>query len=1320
MLVLLLNKILVSGYIDSVVHWGLLTVKKSMSLSPDGSTLLRKKKKLLASELAKEGLDKCPDSYLAAVGNMLAGEGSFEAEEISRYKRLVNIYDSNKTVPQAELTRERTNIHTIECLANAWKALTRTKGWTNQVIAALAGVSEYQILRMCDKKVGTRRLNIEKVAKVLGVRLEKLVAPEKLSITQTDIEAVPYISDFALDISSFVGREEELHSLEQLVVNKEYRLVVLVGSGGMGKSFLARKLQEEHKEEFELNIWKRLEGAPSFADFLKFLSDYKDFPSSFLDNSNNNVLQLIKLLQSKRCLVVLDNFESVMREDGTYLEGCEDYRSLLREVGTTDHKSCLIITTKKNPVQVLNVKPKVKHFPIRGLQLEDAKQLLADFNLQGSNDEWQTFINYYGGNPFALELKAATESSSSLCELLRKINNREREHEEITELLESQFNILSTEEKEIFYWLAINFEPVSYESLSRDIVLDQSINNLSNNLRKLANNLLIEKTGEYYTLHPVVRDYVLEKFIEVIVNEIQTSNLKLFKSHTLVKAQAKAYIRNTQARVLVVQIIKRLLLKYRKLDEIETKLKEIVKYLQTEDRSLTGYAVVNISNLLFQVQGTTDLSRYNFSNLTIRQADFSNVKLHDVVFQKCILENCVFSNSLGSVLSIAFSPCGKFLAASGITGRIYLWEAESFKLIRVFEAHDAWIWTIKFTFDGRYLASAGDDQIVKCWDLEELKNKNSMLEEIQAKEIGDAQATVRDLSLTSDSDNNIIIASASDNGCVKVWRIRESASEHIIDIKQHKDRVRSVCFNPKYPQLLASSEGEVIKVWKINIQNRKYELVGELPGHSAEVRTICWSPNGIDIVSGGDDGRVLLWRNYKTAQHRELGKHKNWVRSVDFSADGYVLSASEDQTIKVWDVNEGNFQLLKEIQEHTSWVQSVRFNPKNNTMFASGGADRQVILHDIKQGLISTIKGYTNFVFSVAFSPDGKELAVGYEDGILRIWNIKTGEYQKLRGHQGWIRSVTFSSDNQWLASSGEDRKIVLWQRQPEQTFRKVKELTGHKSWIRQVRFSPTDKILVSCSDDKTIKFYKYENETTDFQSLTKDNGGHLDWIRSISFSPDGSFLASGSGDKTIKIWQKNEDGIWANCQTLTREEDDGHDDWVWSVAFSPDGKYLATASGDRKVKIWFLTEANGSKRWKYYRTLEQHQRSVRIVAFNTTGTYLASGSIDKTVILWNTQTWQPICDSQQNLVTLNHNDWVRTLAFRQQEHQQEYLATASQDGIIKLWNIQYLEGEGIQLLKELKLPALYEGMDITNVEGLSLGEIKTLKDLGAKVNENQ
>ncbi|MHC5718011.1 MAG: WD40 repeat domain-containing protein [Nostoc sp.] len=285
--------------------------------------------------------------------------------------------------------------------------------------------------------------------------------------------------------------------------------------------------------------------------------------------------------------------------------------------------------------------------------------------------------------------------------------------------------------------------------------------------------------------------------------------------------------------------------------------------------------------------------------------------------------------------------------------------------------------------------------------------------------------------------------------------------------------------------------------------------------------------------------------------------------------------------------------LLHTLQGHSNWVWSVAYSPDGKTL-ASGSRDETIKLWDVDTGAEKfTLKGHSGWVTSVAFSPDGQTLASGSHDNTIRIWNVDTGEEIYIfKGHSNWVWSVAYSPDGKTLASASGDGTIKLW------NVSEIRTLQGDSQPIMSVTYSPDGNIFASGSNNGTIKLW---NVATRAEISTLQ--GHSDLVISVAFSPDGKTLASGSGDNTIKLWDV---ATGEEIRTLK-----GHSNYVYSVTFSPDGKTLASGSADDTIKLWNVVSG------EEILNLHGHFNSVTAVAFSADGKNLASAGGDKTIKIW-------------------------------------------------------------------------------------------------------
>ena len=293
----------------------------------------------------------------------------------------------------------------------------------------------------------------------------------------------------------------------------------------------------------------------------------------------------------------------------------------------------------------------------------------------------------------------------------------------------------------------------------------------------------------------------------------------------------------------------------------------------------------------------------------------------------------------------------------------------------------------------------------------------------------------------------------------------------------------------------------------------------------------------------------------------------------------------------------------------------------------------------------TTLTGHDDWVFSVAFSPDGVKLASGSADTTIKLWNVSTGKcVGNLTGHDDWVSSVAFSPDGEKLASGSFDNTIKLWDVAAREC---VYTLTDHDDYVLSVAFSPEGEKLASGSADNTIKLWDVAARECIY-TLTD----HDDYVLSVAFSSDGEKLASGSADNTVKLWNVST----GNCVDNLAD----HDDWVRSVAFSSDDTLLASGSDDTTIKLWNVSTG------KCVGNLTGHDDWVNSVAFNPfEEELLASGSDDTTIKLWDVAT----CQCMDTFT--DHDGWVLSVAFSPKlvafSPKGSLLASGSEDKKIKL-----------------------------------------------------
>jgi WD40 repeat protein len=283
--------------------------------------------------------------------------------------------------------------------------------------------------------------------------------------------------------------------------------------------------------------------------------------------------------------------------------------------------------------------------------------------------------------------------------------------------------------------------------------------------------------------------------------------------------------------------------------------------------------------------------------------------------------------------------------------------------------------------------------------------------------------------------------------------------------------------------------------------------------------------------------------------------HEDVVNSISFSPDGKtIVSGSWDETIKLWNVESGEFQTLL---GHTDKVWRVRYSPMNGNMIASASTDKTVRLWNAKTGeFLGKLKGNTGIVYDLSFSPDSKKIATVSLDKTIKIWDTTTKEELEILENLPDINgsySVDFAPNGTQLAVVGyQDGSVKVW----DLNTKTAKVIGNHKKSATFVRFSHDGSLLASSSRDGIIKLWK------DGQLLTTIEA-HKKEIYGLAFSPNNQILASASEDKTIKLWQI--DGTLS--KTLV-----GYGCEIYDISFSPnyeDNQLIASASEDRTIRLW-------------------------------------------------------------------------------------------------------------------------------------------------------
>lgn len=1023
--------------------------------------------------------------------------------------------------------------------------------------------------------------------------------------------------------SDLFGRNYELEEVQK-IISEQTQLIAVLGMGGIGKTSLMTEIANQISSQFDYVLWRSLRNPPYLSDLIteciQFFSNQQD--SSRSDRISLQINHLMEYMRNYRCLLLLDNFESIMHngEVGHYREEFRNYRSLLEQVAISQHQSCLILTSREKPNEITELDShhrSIHVLQLTGLNVSSGREFLERKGLIGTNKDWNTFVDKCSGNPLALRVLAESVDLFFERSISRFLSDNDFDFGEFETMFSSQFDQLTEIEKSIMYWLGIEREAVSPNTLRKNIITGQKVRQALITLHRRS---LLEKEGTgKFTLQNVVMEFVTERFVDQMSNEILEGKFSLFQTHAILKSDSKVYIRQNQTRFIIDPIIDRLVIvlgnKEAVFQYLTKEVKELVRGLGHD----TGYAGANLVHLILQIN-QNHLVEQDLSDLVLRKAYFQEAHLHEVDLSNSSLFDSVFSETFGRIVSVATSPNGKFLATGTTNGKVHLWEMESYRRIETLDEHPAWVWSVAFSPDSRFLASASSNSTIVIWDVEN-NRKTCVLEGHADRLRSIAFCPSKNILASVGADKTIKLWDISQNVCVKtlvghtdlIWSVDFSSDgkqlatssndktiriwdtdsgEQLYSFQAHESPVRSVAFVPNTSLLASGSADHLVKIWDLDSQT----CLHVLQGHKNRIRAVTASPTEPIVASSSSDQTIRLW-NIETGECKQILKgFKFGVRAIDFSPDGQLLvSGSDDPSLRIWDVRRGN--CLQHFEGYSCRFKTIDFDKLNRYMISSSH-DNCLRLWDTEsfevKHLIPDV-GY--WLFDVSFSHQGQYFAATVNEGVW-LWDTESiKKIKTMQGHDGVVKALSFSKNDDFLASSGDDHHICIWQ---VSNGRLIKRLEEHNNRVHTLAFHPVENtLLASGGDDATIRTWNI-----DTGQLLHVFHGHKDRIRKIAFNHDGTLIVSISPDKTIRLW----DVVTSKCMKVFELTDA----IPMSVIFSSDGRSIFSGSTDGMIRIWDINTGENVN------NLIGHSNSARAFAFNEVNGQLASASDDETIKIWD------------------------------------------------------------------------------------------------------
>ena len=424
------------------------------------------------------------------------------------------------------------------------------------------------------------------------------------------------------------------------------------------------------------------------------------------------------------------------------------------------------------------------------------------------------------------------------------------------------------------------------------------------------------------------------------------------------------------------------------------------------------------------------------------------------------------------------------------------------------------------------------------------------------------------------------------------------------------------------PIIAAAHADWTVRLWDINRGKEKPDSV--LRGHTAEIYTVEYSPDGSRIASGSADKTIRIWDPDATTDSKKLVAilpYKDAVRTLSFSPDSKILAGgSDDGTIQVWDAGTGD--RIYEFKEHIDSVQTVHFS-RNRTELISASLDKTAILWSLvgEGGKLHPPIEHEAPVYAAKFSPDGNTFATSSADRLIQLWDTSVGSHKlTLIGHKDSVENIDFSPDGSSLASGSPDGTIHLWDIIGERTRIKIQ---GHTGGVKALVYTEDNRIR-SCGIGFDGKLRLWDAGTSSELSIVQE---HIGLTQAVAFSESGKILASG-GSKDETIFLSEVLKILENSESLITTLE-GNIQGITALAFSPADTTLATGGADGRIHL--LDIRSGSE----LKILRGSQSTITALTFVIDGTHLFSGEENGTVRQWDALTGEKIRDIANSLSSI-------------------------------------------------------------------------------------
>ena len=1075
-------------------------------------------------------------------------------------------------------------------------------------------------------------------------------------------------------VDRFYGRETEQHTLKQWLVGDRCRLVTVVGLGGIGKTALATTVARAITGEFAVVIWRSLINAPPIETLLKqlltWIEQATESPLPTAKDFDSQLLALLTGLQNHRCLVVLDNVETVLASQSPYRPGYERYDQLFRRLGEASHQSCLLLTSREKPPAIarLDRRPNspIRTLSLSGLSPSTSRDLLAGLQpFEASPDSWHQLTDQYQGHPLVLELVAKHIDEAFFGDVEAFLSQEQRLFNDLENLLQWHFKRLSSPEQLLLFWLAVYRHPVSLTQLQTAWRHPQPLGNI---LQTLQRRLPLVRHPRAIALQPVLLEYVTERLVTDLSHALLQGDLETLDSVCLLQASAPDDRRAIQRRLILTAVGDRGLTQLTN-PQLTDHCFELLEQFRRSPHQ--GYGAGNLVNLLI-VLGA-DLRQQNFSSLTLREVDLQGTILHHSNFSHSHFDRVALTQPIQAILSVATSADDRWFAAGNSDGSIQIYDAHTTDQSQTLgDRHSqAWVYGLALNNTGSILMSGSTDKIVRVWDC-------SMGQRLQQHPC-ESQA----LNIAFDGVHHRWITGHI-NGQVQVWATQDDGQpkmdQPLLEWTAHGSAMGAMVLSTDGRSLVTGSDRGNLRLWDPTTG----QLRQEFPPQGTRVQAIAINITGDTLATVGDNHAILLWDSHTGQQRRSLQGHGAAVKALQFhNTEPWLISVAYDNTVRVWEIPTGHYiQVLLSGGSQRLDVMAVA-----GDRLMVGGKDQTLQFGDVRTGKWGrSLQGFVCGTKALAFANGGKTLLSSGLDRYIWQWDLATpaSSPQFWSGHPSnvWTLAISPEHPQPRLVGSGDyTGGVTLWNLDTQQP---LHTWTAHTDVVRAIAFSPVHPWMATASVDGLIKIW----DTATGECL-QTLGGHRGMVQTLEFLPQGDRLISSGNDGTLRLW----DGITGQLLNTWIASDDA----IYALAFHPTLPLVVTGDRQGLIKLWH---------WKQQECLAiapGHKNLIWSVAISPDGHWIASSSQDQTLRLWQLN---PQANTLTATATFPHHTAVGAVAF---DPTGKTLVCGCFDRTLHSYNLATQQRD-----RTLTIPRPYEAISLQGATGLNLNQRTTLQQLGA------